>query len=127
MVVRRAADGRLKDIFGLYHQTEKEEIMPGPTATHITLTTSDRGSSGAVVRARKSEPRVVKRATIVLQAASGASNIAIAIAVGLCRWTVQTWRDWFAASCLDGMVDKPRSGRSPTYTAADQTVVQTIA
>lgn len=40
---------------------------------------------------------------------------------------MRTWRDRFAEEGLDGLEDKPRSGRPPTYSEADRAVVKAIA
>ena len=50
------------------------------------------------------------RAEIVLLAADGMTNLAIAERLGITRVTVATWRGRFAAGRLDGLVDEPRPG-----------------
>jgi transposase len=50
------------------------------------------------------------RAEIVLLAADGMTNLAIAERLGITRVTVATWRGRFAARRLDGLVDEPRPG-----------------
>jgi transposase len=50
------------------------------------------------------------RAEIVLLAADGLNNCAIADEVGVSRMTVMTWRRRFAARRLDGLDDEPRCG-----------------
>ena len=50
------------------------------------------------------------RAEIVLLAADGMTNLAIAERWGITRVTVATWRGRFAAGRLDGLVDEPRPG-----------------
>src|SRR5262245_14732082 len=50
------------------------------------------------------------RAEIVLLAADGYSNSAIARAVGVTGTTVQSWRGRFAKARLDGLDDEPRCG-----------------
>src|SRR5881396_1296541 len=50
------------------------------------------------------------RAEIVLLAADGATNLAIAEQLGVTRVTVATWRKRFAAKRLDGLADEPRPG-----------------
>ena len=50
------------------------------------------------------------RAAIVLLAADGATNLAIAEQLGVTRVTVATWRKRFAAKRLDGLADEPRPG-----------------
>ncbi|MGC1287081.1 MAG: helix-turn-helix domain-containing protein, partial [Streptosporangiaceae bacterium] len=50
------------------------------------------------------------RARIVLAAAAGMANTAIARELGVCADTVRKWRRRFAASRLAGLKDSPRSG-----------------
>jgi transposase len=57
------------------------------------------------------------RAQIVLAAAAGSTNVAIAARVGVHVDTVRKWRRRFAAGRLAGLKDAPRSGRPPVFTA----------
>jgi len=57
------------------------------------------------------------RAQIVLAAAAGSTNVAIAAQVGAHVDTVRKWRRRFAAARLAGLKDAPRSGRPPVFTA----------
>jgi transposase len=50
------------------------------------------------------------RAAIVLLAASGMANLAIAKRLGTTRVTVATWRQRFACRRMDGLTDEPRPG-----------------
>ncbi len=54
---------------------------------------------------------LAQRARIVLLAAEGRSNTAIAERVGVARQTVLSWRDRYERSGLAGLEDEPRSGR----------------
>ena len=54
---------------------------------------------------------LVQRARIVLLAAEGVSNTAIAERVGASRPTVISWRERYQARGLAGLEDEPRSGR----------------
>src|SRR5262245_52763436 len=63
------------------------------------------------------------RAQIVLAAAAGSTNVAIAAQVGVHVDTVRKWRRRFAATRLAGLKDAPRSGRPPVFTAADRAEV----
>jgi transposase len=67
------------------------------------------------------------RARIVLAAAAGAANAAIARELGVCADTVRKWRRRFAASRLAGLEDSPRSGRPPVFTAADRAEAVALA
>jgi transposase len=60
------------------------------------------------------EHRDVVRTRIVLSAADRAANAAIARGVGVGEDTVRKWRRRFCEHGLDGLRDRPRSGR-PTW------------
>ena len=57
---------------------------------------------------------LAQRARIVLLAAEGESNTAIAVKVGVSRPTVIDWRNRYAAEGIAGLDDDPRSGRPRT-------------
>jgi len=67
------------------------------------------------------------RARIVLAAAAGKTNAAIARELGVCTDTVRKWRRGFAAGRLAGLKDAPRSGRPPVFTAADRAEAVALA
>jgi transposase len=67
------------------------------------------------------------RARIVLAAAGGKTNAAIARELGVCTDTVRKWRRRFAAGRLAGLKDAPRSGRPPVYAAADRAEAVALA
>lgn len=67
-------------------------------------------------RSRTEEARVVERAKIVLLGSRGLFVPAIAKELGLDEIWVRVWIKRFDAGGLDGLKDKPRSGRPPTYT-----------
>jgi transposase len=90
------------------------------TALTITLIERDRAELERQVRAGATPQKVVLRALIVLLAADGASNAAIAVELGICVDTARKWRARYAAKGLKGLVDAPRSGRPPVYTPADR-------
>jgi len=67
------------------------------------------------------------RAQIVLAAAGGTANAAIARELGVCADTVRKWRRRFAAGRLAGLKDSPRSGRPSVFTAADRAEAVALA
>ncbi len=71
-------------------------------AIRIELDEAERLELQARMRRREIERTDAMRTEIVLLAASGMSNLAIA------RPTVATWRKRFATSRLDGLLDEPR-------------------
>ena len=68
------------------------------------------------------------RSRIVLAAAEGKSNAAIAAELGISRPTVTTWRARFAEQRLQGLADEPRPGRPRTVTdaAVEELIVTTL-
>jgi len=79
-------------------------------AVRIELNDAERSELQARARRRKIARADAMRAEIVLLAADGMSNLAIAQRLGITRVTVATWRKRFAAKRLDGLVDEPRPG-----------------
>ena len=76
-------------------------------ATPISLTDDERSELERRARARTSRQQDAQRARIILHAAAGATNLAIAAALGVARHTAQHWRDRFAAGRLTGLQDRP--------------------
>ena len=79
-------------------------------AVEIILTEGERVELERRVRRRKIARGEALRAQIVLLAASGYGNSAIARSVGATRKTVQSWRRRFVRHRLDGLYDEPRCG-----------------
>jgi transposase len=75
-----------------------------------------------------SAQRLALRARIVLAAAQGASNSAIAAELRVTLPTVRKWRDRFADSRLDGLADEPRPGtpRGITDEQVERAVSRTL-
>jgi len=84
--------------------------MAGPGAVAIVLSKEGRCELERRVRRRKIALADAMRAEIVLLAADGLNNCAIAEEIGACRMTVMTWRKRFAFRRLDGLDDEPRCG-----------------
>ena len=84
-------------------------------AATINLTQEQRRTLTRLVKGRRTEVRVVKRAQIVLAASRGLRNDAIAEELGLTRETVGRWRSRFAEKGVEGITkDLPRGGRKAT-------------
>jgi transposase len=84
--------------------------MRGPAAVAIALSDDERCELQVRARRRKTARADAQRAAIVLLAAAGESNMAIAARLGVTRVTVTTWRNRFAERRLEGLSDEPRSG-----------------
>ena len=92
-------------------------------ARTVELNSAEREQLQARVRRATSPMRDVLRAGIVLDAAAGLSNEAIAAARKTRPATVSKWRGRFLAARLEGLGDAPRSGQPARY---DQTTERRI-
>jgi transposase len=97
------------------------------SALVIVLSRIDQAVLTARARAGRSEHRDVVRARIVLAAAGGAGNEAIAAEVGVHVDTVRKWRRRFAAAGLAALVDLPRTGRPRRFTPVQVAQVKALA
>ena len=85
------------------------------SARTVVLDEDQRHRLETVVRSRTAPVREVQRARIVLGAADGMSNAAIARALSVRQNTVRTWRNRFAEQGMAGLGDLSRTGRPPVY------------
>ena len=81
----------------------------------------------ARIRSLRGPYRDRLRAAIVLAAAADQANAAIAAELGVYTDTVRKWHRRFAEGRLAGLKDTPRSGRPPSFTAADRAEVIALA
>jgi transposase len=79
-------------------------------------------------RRPKAPHSIAQRARIVLLAADGMANVAVADKVGVNQATVVKWRKRFIERRLDGLVDEPRPGAPRTISDAqvEAVVVRTL-
>lgn len=85
--------------------------MPRRRAVAIELTEPEREALERNVRHRKGAFALAQRSRIVLLAAEGLSNRAIALQVGVSSATVALWRVRFADQRAAGLEEAPRGGR----------------
>src|SRR4051794_4237429 len=81
------------------------------SAVALALRDGDRERLISLTRSSSVRAGLAQRARIVVLAADGVSNTAIADKVGATRQTVISWRDLYQRSGLAGLEDGPRSGR----------------
>jgi transposase len=101
--------------------------MPTSSPYQIALSGDEQAVLAARARSVRGPYRDRLRAAIVLAAAAGQDNAAIARQLGVCTDTVRKWRRRFAEGRLAGLADAPRSGRPPVFTAADRAEVIALA
>src|SRR5215207_7135037 len=101
---------------GVGNPGKEFSMSRGPDPTPITLTEDERSKLTAWGRRPTSAQRLAVRSRIVLAAADGRSNTAIAAALGVTAPTVRKWRGRFADRRLDGLADEPRPGPPRTIT-----------
>jgi len=89
-------------------------------APKIMLTTEEEKTLTRLSRSNTTSVRLARRAQIVLLAAAGLDNKAIAAKLGIGRVQVGRWRERYAESGLASIErDLPRSGRKPVVDAAE--------
>ena len=101
--------------------------MPVISSYRIVLSAAEESVLANRARSVRGPYRDRLRAQIVLAAAAGSTNAAIAAQVGVHVDTVRKWRHRFAAARLAGLKDAPRSGRPPVFTAADRVEAVALA
>jgi transposase len=83
------------------------------------LTAAEVATIDRLARSRTAPARVVERAQIIWQAHQGLRVPDIARTLGVCQATVRLWLRRFTTEGLDGLQDRPRGGRPPTYSPAE--------
>jgi putative transposase len=99
--------------------------MRGPKPVAVVLTDEQRDALEALLRRHSTPQQVASRAQIILDAAEGRSNLAIARSRQVSLETVRLWRDRWALfqpiplselSPEERLSDAPRSGKRPRIT-----------
>jgi transposase-like protein len=93
----------------------------------IILSADERRTLTDRAHAARAAHRDVVRATIILAAADGAPNAAIAAQLGLHLDTVRKWRRRFAGQRLAGLNDLPRPGRPRQFSPVQVAEVKALA
>ena len=89
--------------------------MPVSSPFVIVLSSAEEAVLSARARSGRTEHRDRVRAQLVLAAAAGTANAVIAKRLQVCVDTVRAWRKRFAEHRLEGLRDRPRSGRPPVF------------
>jgi transposase len=93
----------------------------------VTLTASQRRFLKALARRPTARQRQVIRARIVLGAAAGLANAAIARKLQIAPNTVGKWRKRFSREGVDGLADRKRSGRPRAFPPAVVAYAKAVA
>jgi transposase len=101
--------------------------MPACQACPVAPSAAERRKLKKVARAHKSPARDKLCARIVLEAAAGRGNAAIARRCQVSVDTVRKWRGRFAEQGLPGLVDRKRSGRPARFSPTEQAQLKALA
>jgi transposase len=88
--------------------------VPSPVAPLVELSEEERAQLVAWSRRSTSANALAVRSRIVLAAADGLGNTAIAAKLDIAVSSARKWRSRFVAMRLDGLLDEPRPGRPRT-------------
>jgi len=88
-----------------------------------TLTGAEQAEIEQLARSRTVAARLVERAKIIQLAHQRCSVTEISQRLKVSEMTVGRWLKRFNAAGVDGLADEPRSGRPPTYTPEQVSVV----
>ncbi|MFD8526381.1 transposase [Streptosporangium canum] len=91
------------------------------------LAASERRRLKKLAYSRPAPYQQVVRIRIVLDAAHGYANARIALRRQVHIDTVRTWRGRYADQGMDGLKDRPRSGRPPRFSPAQRAEVKALA
>jgi transposase len=84
--------------------------MPDPRAVEIRLTDTERAELERLANRRRTQNGLALRARIVLSAAAGMNNSAIAGKFDIDRQTAARWRHRFVEGGVDALYDEPKPG-----------------
>jgi len=98
----------------LYHGGMSRKAAP------VVVTAEEQKALESLANSRTAPYRRVQRARLILLAAEGMDNTAIAREVGLSRTMVVQWRQRFIGERLAGLADRPRPGKPRQYSDADR-------
>jgi transposase len=89
--------------------------VPAPLRARMMFG-EERAAIEQLARSRTAPARTVERARIVLLSRYGESVEEIERTLGVCPATVRLWLHRFNRHGVEGLADRPRSGRPPVYT-----------
>lgn len=103
-------------------------MRTGRPTKALTLSAADKEKLELLARRPKTAQRLALRAKIVLRAAAGQANQAIAGTLGVTGATVGKWRERFRTDGMEGLCDELRSGapRKITDAKVEEAVTKTL-
>jgi DNA-binding CsgD family transcriptional regulator len=101
--------------------------MAAQSPYQVRLTADERSELESVSRRASAQSRLALRARIVLAAADGASNAAIAERLDICVDTVRKWRMRFRCTGFEELRDLPRSGRPRMFAVEVVAEIEVLA
>ena len=93
----------------------------------IRLGDADRAELESLSRRATAPFRLVVRARVVLLAADGVANCAIAERLGICQDTARKWRRRYCGQGIEGLADAPRPGRPRVFPATVVAGIKALA
>jgi Homeodomain-like domain/DDE superfamily endonuclease len=100
-------------------------VPPSPYV--IRLGDAERAELETLSRRATAPFRLVVRARVVLLAAGGVANCAIAERLGICQDTARKWRHRYCKQGIEGLADAPRPGRPRVFPATVVAGVKALA
>jgi len=94
-------------------------MRTGRPLSTLYLISEERETLERWVHRRKTAQALAQRARIILECATGKSNLVVAAALRITPQTVGKWRARFIAHRLDGLLDEPRPGAPRQIMDAD--------
>lgn len=96
-------------------------------ARRIELTQEELRDLRTVVQSTKAERRMMERARVILCWHEGKSFARTEAETGMTQMTINKWRKRYRERGLEGLMDAPRSGKPPKYSAAEKARVIQLA
>ena len=93
----------------------------------IILTKDELKSLETLIIASSSDSRIKLRAEIIFLSASGLKNIEIEHKLNISKTTVLHWRNRYLSHRLEGLKDKPRSGRKSQPVQVDDNNLKVLS
>jgi transposase len=104
--------------------------VPGPQPPDVPVTEQEHQQLAALIRATKTEQRLVLRAKIIVALAEGMNAPQVARHLGTSRTSVRLWRRcWLerTGSVVERLTDAERSGAPATFTPEQLCQIMAIA